>query len=85
MTFRITSSSDKNNTTIRVEGRLDAEGVEDLMKEIQLAAAPVHLELSDLQSADIEGVRALRSCSVKGVKITRSSPYIRQLLDEASV
>ena len=80
MTFRITTFSDKNNTTIRVEGRLDAEGVEDLQKAIQGAAAPVQLDLSNLQSANIEGVRALQSYSAKGVEITHASPYIRQLL-----
>ncbi len=83
MTFRISSFSDKNNTTIRVEGRLDAEGVEDLQKEIQGVAAPVQLDLSNLQSADAAGVRALRSCSAKGVKLAGASTYIRQLLEEA--
>ncbi len=84
MTFRLTSFSDKNNTTIRVEGRLGAEGVEDLKKAILGAlakwAAPVQLDLSNLQSADAEGVRKLKSYSAKGVKIARATPYIRQLL-----
>ena len=80
MTFRITSFSDKNNTTIRVEGRLGAEGVEDLKKAIQGAAAPVQLDLSNLQSADAEGVRKLKSYSAQGVKLVGASAYIRQLL-----
>ena len=84
MTIRITSVHGKNKTTIRVEGRLAAEEVEDLRKEIQLVAAPVHLDLSGLQSADAEGVRALRSLSAKGVKLVGASPYIRQLLDATS-
>ena len=63
MTLRITTVPGKNKTTIRVEGRLAAEGVEELQKEIQLVAGPVHLDLADLQSADAEGVRALRSLS----------------------
>ena len=84
MTLRITTVPDKNKTTIRVEGRLAAEGVEDLQVEIQLVAGPVHLDLSDLQSADADGVRALRSLSAKGTKLVGASPYIRQLLDDTS-
>ncbi len=82
MTLRITTVSGKNKTTIRVEGRLTVEGVEDLQKLIQLAAAPVDLDLSGLQWADAEGVRALRSFSAKGAKLAGASPYIRQLLHD---
>ena len=85
MTLRITTIPGKNNqTTIRLEGRLAAEGVEDLQREIDSVAGPVDLDLSDLQSADPEGVRALRSFSTKGAKLVGVSPYIRQLLDETS-
>ena len=82
MTLRITTVPGKNKTTIRVEGRLAAREVEDLEKEIQLVAAPVQLDLSNLQAADAEGVRALRSISAKGTKLVGASPYIRQLLGD---
>ena len=81
MTLRITTVPGKNKTTIRVEGRLAAEGVEELQKEIQLVAGPVYLDLSDLQSADAEGVRALR-LSGASAKIIGASPYIHQLLHD---
>ena len=84
MTLRITTVPGKNKTTIRVEGRLAAEGVEELQKEIQLVAGPVYLDLSDLQSADAEGVRALRSLSGASAKIVGASPYIHQLLHDTS-
>ncbi len=56
MTLRITTVSGKNKTTIRVEGHLVIEEIENLQKEFQLAAAPVHLDLSGLRSADAEGL-----------------------------
>ncbi len=84
MTLRITTVAGKNKTTICVEGRLTAREVEDLQKEIQLVAAPVALDLSGLQSADAEGVQALRASSANGAKLVGASPYIRQLLGEAS-
>ena len=83
MTLRITTISGKNKTTIRVEGSLVVEEIESLQKEFQLAAAPVHLDLSGLQSADAEGVRALRSLSAKGAKLVGASVYVRQLLKES--
>ena len=82
MTIRITTVSGKNQTTISIEGDLVVEEIENLQKEFQLAAAPVHLDLSGLRSADAEGVQALRSLSAKGAKLVGGSIYIRQLLDE---
>ncbi len=83
MTLRITTVSGKNTTTIRVEGDLVAEEIENLQKEFQLAAAPVHLDLSGLLSADAEGVRTLRSLFAKGAKLVGVSVYIRRLLEES--
>ncbi len=82
MTLRITTVSGKSKTTIRVEGHLVVEEIENLQKEFQLAAAPAHLDLSGLRSADAEGVRALRSLSAKGAELVGASIYIHQLLDE---
>ncbi len=84
MAFRLTSFPGKNNTTIRVEGHLSAEDVEELQREIQLVAGSVHLDLSNLMSADAEGVRALRSFSAQGLKLVGASPYIRQLVHETT-
>ncbi len=84
MTLRITTTSGKNKTTIRVEGQLVVEEIENLQKEFQLAALPVQLDLSGLLSADAEGVRALRSFSAQGLKLVGASPYIRQLVHETT-
>ena len=84
MTFRITSVSGTDETILRLEGRLGATGLKDLKKAVQAAPGAVLLDLSGLQSADAEGVLALRSFAAKGAKLVGASPYIRQLLDEES-
>ena len=61
MSFRITTIEKSNKSTIRVEGQLDASAVPDLQREIQVAKAPIEIDLSGLRSADAEGIRALRS------------------------
>ena len=84
MTFRITSISGENESIIRLEGSLDAKGVTDLENVIQETQGTVLLDLSGLQSADAEGVLALRSLAANGAKLVGASPYIRQLLNEKS-
>ena len=84
LAFRITSVSGEDETIIRLEGRLSAKRIEDLKKAVQAEPGTVLLDLSDLRSADAEGVLALRSISAKGAKLIGASPFIRQLLDEAS-
>ncbi len=83
MAFRISSLSGKDETIIRLEGRLSATRVKDLKKAVQGARGTVLLDLSGLRSADTEGVLALRSFA-KGTKLVGASPYIRQLLNETS-
>jgi anti-anti-sigma regulatory factor len=84
MGFRITSSANDHGTTIRVEGRLALEGVRELERQFQLAEEPVKLELSGLTSTDDSGVRALKDMSNRGATLRGASPYVRQLLGNAS-
>ncbi len=84
MTVRITTSKENTATTIRVEGRLDAEAVPDLQREVKRAGAPLRLDLSGLISADAEGIKELRALSAKGAELRGASAYIRQLLDATS-
>jgi hypothetical protein len=84
VSFRITTDSSGNVTTIRVEGRLGLEAVPELRREFQLAGMPVRLDLSGLTSANADGVRELLELSDKGAKLYGVSAYIQQLLDRAS-
>ena len=84
MAIRITTSTEEKRTTIRLEGRLSADGVPDLKREFQRAEAPVRLDLSGLMSADAEGIREVRALSARGVDLCGASAYIRQLLEATS-
>jgi anti-anti-sigma regulatory factor len=84
LAFRITSVSGEDETLFRLEGRLGGTAVKDLEKAVQVAHGTVLLDLSGLQFADAEGVRALRSLADKGTKLVGASSYIRQLLNETS-
>ena len=84
MTIRITTSKENKVTTIRVEGRLNAEAVPDLQREVKFASAPLRLDLSGLIWADAEGIKELRALSAKGAELRGVSAYIRQLMDATS-
>jgi len=84
MAIRITTSKDNKATTIRVEGRLNAEAVPDLQREVKLASALLRLDLSGLISADAEGIKELRDLSAKGAELRGASAYIRELVDATS-
>ena len=84
MSFRITTIVANGETTIRVEGRIGVDGIDELRRETRLAGERVTLDLSGLTSADGEGLRELLSLAENGARLIGASAYIRQLLEEAS-
>lgn len=82
MSFRITTSANGKGTTIRVEGRLTAESVPELRREVRIAGGAVELDLVGLISADADGVRELLELSARGAKLIGASVYVRQLMLE---
>ena len=81
MPIRISSSREGSSRVIRIEGRLEAAFVPDLLAESPEEGSAVRLDLSGLQSADREGLRTLRQLRAEGATLEGASPYIRELLD----
>ena len=65
---------------MRIEGRLDAAAVPDLLATCWAVGSPMRLDLSGLMSADADGVETLRHLAEAGTELTDMSPYIRQLV-----
>ena len=80
MTIRITTLTEDEATTIRAEGRLEAESLPCLLEECLEASKPLRLDLSGLSSVDDEGVRALCRLIEQGAELSGASIYIRRLL-----
>ena len=83
MTLGVSTEVGETATTIRIEGRLTDADLLDVRAACESANPPLRLDLSGLKSADIDGIRALRSLSETGAELHGASPYIRQLLLEA--
>ena len=84
MAIRLTTEVGQTATTIRIEGKLTSAELPDLRGACESAGAPLRLDLKDLKSVDSDGIRAILSLSESGVELHGASPYINQLLHEAS-
>jgi ABC-type transporter Mla MlaB component len=78
LTLRITPVPTDDPGTLRLEGRLRAEEVPELERSAE--AGVQALDLEDLQSADEDGLAAIRRLRDRGVEIRNPSHYLAMLL-----
>jgi hypothetical protein len=77
VTFKIETYRDEDGTTIRLIGRMRAEHLSDLEKQIRESESRIVLDLEELDLIDVEAVRFLGMCETRGVTLLNCSPYIR--------
>jgi len=76
MTLRIEKSSDRGQTTIRLIGRMRAEHVAEVQKQIEASGPTVTLDLEDVTLVDVQVVRFLGACETRGIALRNGPPYI---------
>jgi len=76
MTLRIEQSSDRGHTTIRLIGRMQAEHVAEVEKQIDVSGPTVTLDLEDVTLVDVQVVRFLGACETRGIALRNGPPYI---------
>jgi anti-anti-sigma regulatory factor len=77
VTFKIEKYRDGNSTTIRLIGRMRAEHLSELEKQIRESESKIVLDLEELNLVDVEAVRFLGMCETQGVTLLNCSAYIR--------
>ena len=77
MTLKIEKYSDGYGATIRLIGRMRAEHLEELEKQIGESGRAIILDLEDVTLVDVEIVRFLGACEARGATLLNCSPYIR--------
>ncbi len=77
MTLKIERDSDGPRTTLRLIGRIRAEHLTELEKQIKGSGSMIALDLEEVNLVDVEVVRFLGTCEAQGVTLLRCSPYIR--------
>ena len=76
MTLRIEQSSDGGHTTIRLIGRMRAEHVAEVQKQIEASGPTVTLDLEGVTLVDVQVVRFLGACETRGIALRNGPPYI---------
>jgi hypothetical protein len=77
MTLRIERYSEGPSTTIRLIGRMQAEHLAELEKQIRESGSMIALDLEEVHLVDVEAVRFLGMCETQGVTLLNCSAYIR--------
>jgi anti-anti-sigma regulatory factor len=77
MTLKIEKYSDEYGTTLRLIGRMRAEHLPELEKQIRESESKIVLDLEELNLVDVDAVRFLGRREIEGVTLVNCSPYIR--------
>jgi hypothetical protein len=77
VTLKIEKYRDARSTTIRLIGRMRAEHLSELEKQIRESESKIVLDLEELDLVDVEAVRFLGMCETQGVTLLNCSAYIR--------
>jgi anti-anti-sigma regulatory factor len=77
VTFKIEKYRNGHSTTIRLIGRMRAEHLSELEKQIEESELKIVLDLEELNLVDVEAVRFLGMCEKQGVTLLNCSAYIR--------
>ena len=77
MTLKIESLAGEHGTTLKLIGRIQAEHLDELRKQIA-ASAPSALELKEVTLVDADVVRFLSACESEGIHLESCSAYIRE-------
>jgi anti-anti-sigma regulatory factor len=77
MTLMIEKHSDGQGTIIRLIGRMRAEHLPELEKQIRVSQSKIVLDLEEVNLVDVEAVRFLGICEAQGATLINCSPYIR--------
>jgi anti-anti-sigma regulatory factor len=78
MTLRIERNTDLAGTTIRLIGRMQAEHVSEVERQIGKSGTKVTLDLEEVTLVDVRVVRVLGACEIRGISVLNCSPYITE-------
>ena len=77
MTLKIEKTVDGHRTTVRLIGRVQAEDLPEVTRQLEASGKEVVLRLDDVTLVDVDVVRFLNRCETEGMRLVDCSPYIR--------
>jgi anti-anti-sigma factor len=87
--LRISRATTDNQTTLRLEGEISGQWVEELRRECAHALSgnadterQLVLDLAEVSSIDAGGLALFRELSARRAVVTKCSPYVEELLKD---
>jgi anti-anti-sigma regulatory factor len=77
MTLKIERHPEGSGTMIRLIGRVQAEHLAELEKQIRESGPTVVIDLEEVDLVDVDVVRFLGICEAQGITLFNCAPYIR--------
>ena len=78
MTLKIEKTVDSRGTTVRLIGRVRAEDLAEVARQLDTSGPRPVLQLDEVTLVDVDVVRFLNRCETEGVRLVNCSPYIRE-------
>ena len=78
MTLKMEKTVDRRCTTVRLIGRVRAEDLVEVARQLETSGPGVVLQLDEVTLVDVDVVRFLNKCETGGMRLFNCSPYIRE-------
>ena len=78
MTLKIEKIVSKRRTTIKLIGRVQAEDLVEVTKQLEASGPRVVLQLDEVTLVDVDVIRFLNRSETGGVQLVNCPPYIRE-------
>ena len=78
MTLRIEKTLKRDCTTVRLIGRVRAEDLQEVTRQLEGTGPGVVLQLDEVTLVDVDVVRFLNRAETEGVRLVNCPPYVRE-------
>jgi hypothetical protein len=82
VTLKIEKTLNWGRTTVRLIGRVQAEDLPEVARQLEGSAPRSILQLDEVTLVDVDVVRFLNSCQAEGVRLIKCPPYIREWMSQ---
>jgi hypothetical protein len=78
VTLKIEKTVDRHRVTVRLIGRVRAEDLPEVARQLEASGQGAVLELDEVTLVDVDVVRFLNRCETEGIRLVNCAPYIRE-------
>src|SRR5260370_1440005 len=78
VTLKIEKTVDRRGTTVRLIGRVRAEDLLEVARQLEPRGPGDVLELDEVTLVDVDVVRFLNRCELEGLRLVNCPPYIHE-------